>query len=280
MESNTASTFDLQIQEGQKLRDGRYGPVFLALRLDTGVLISAERLDLDEFGEVAVLKSVASQLQQQQQQQPEQPVVAYIGHKRSDGHSYLLTEHMPGGTLEDFLAQGAGKKGVELSMAASILRQVVGALERLQRRGLAVALVDPKRVLLDSQGKIKLDGPFFCDRAVTGEPLPPACLTVPELVFGQGASMRKADVWLLGVLAAQLLSGKQDAVSGRAASIAAQLRQDQKSGFDLLVSDRVKSLPDSDLALDFLRQCFTVNVDERPSISELKGHPFLASPAA
>lgn len=257
MESSTTSTFDFLLQEDQKLRDGRYGPVFLAMRLDTGALIGAERLDLDEFGEAAVLKSVASHLEQQLQQ-PEQSVVSYFGHQRRDGHSYLLTEYMPGGTLENFLVQGVGRKGVPMSLAASILRQVVRSLEQLHKRGLAVAFIDSKRILLDNMCDIKLDGPFFCDRAVTGELLPPTCLTVPEIVFGQGRSMRKADVWLLGIVATQLLSGKRDTISDRASSIAAQLKQDQKSAFDLLVPDKVKSLPDSDLALDFLRQCFTM----------------------
>ncbi|KAL8319193.1 hypothetical protein RB597_006127 [Gaeumannomyces tritici] len=128
-------------------------------------------------------------------------------------------------------------------------------------------------------------GVTYLDPAVTGQqPFRPSALTVPEIIFGRavGGDLRKADIWLLGVVAAQILSSKRldllvPDFSAAAAVAARILKQGRTgSGLELLLPDYSDVLPEDPQALDFVQQCLTVSSDERPTLDELWAHPFLA----
>lgn len=69
--------------------------------------------------------------------------------------------------------------------------------------------------------------------------------------------MRKADVWLVGVVAAELFSGNGELAVNLSTSVASQIKQDEGSKWDLWGPQNVADKLDEQ-ALDFLRQCFGV----------------------
>ncbi|KUI72365.1 Mitogen-activated protein kinase kinase kinase ANP1 [Cytospora mali] len=251
MKQTITSHFDWHL--GGKIRDGRFGPVFTGLRPDTGELFTAERLVVDEPSSSAVtIDRVLSHLEDNQALPSQPNVVSYLGHQRKEGDIYILTEYSAGGTLQDFVP----KKGtVPQPLARALLRQTVLGLEQLQAQGFAVVFLDAKNVFVDNKGGVKIEAPLL-DITSTGQALPPTVLTLPELILGQ-QDMRKADVWLLGIIAAQLLTGDCNIVNASSvSSVAAQIKQAQGPAWELPISQKVASKLD-EKALDFLRQCLT-----------------------
>ncbi|KAL1859661.1 hypothetical protein Daus18300_009526 [Diaporthe australafricana] len=236
---HTSSSFDWAI--GSKIKDGRYGPVYLALRDDTGELITAEKLVLDERGNSSVLESVASHLDSRLVTPSQPNVVSFLEYQVKEGHIFMLSEYLPGGTLQD------------MPLARSFLRQIVLGLEQLNRQGFAVIFVESANVMIDNKGIVKIEAPLL-DGTVSGQPLPAAILALPELVLGQ-QNMRKADVWLLGIIAAQTLLG--DCSIAGDSSVATKLKQAQESGLELLIPQEMASKLGGQSS-DFIRQCLTV----------------------
>ncbi|KLU91608.1 STE protein kinase [Magnaporthiopsis poae ATCC 64411] len=268
-------TFELEVLE-TKTTDGRYGPVLSAMRPDTGELLTAYRLDLDESAKKDILKNLTRPPPQQHGQPPSSVLLSYLGYQCKGGQTYLLTKYIPGVILHDFIH----KRPVSPPLVRVILRQLVRALQQLyDDQGFAVVFIDSKHILLDNVCNVKVEAPL-CDVTRTGEALPSAILTLPELVLGgqQQQGMRKADVWLLGIIAIRMLAGKRNLVDANTASqLGEQIKKGKwESAFELLVPDKVKALDDGP-ALGFLRQCFTIDVNQRPSISDLQNHSFLTA---
>lgn len=239
---------------GSKIRDGRYGPVFLGMRTDTAEFISAEELTPQDKPGAAEpsLESMVATLEARLAG-PNQPnVIPYLGHQRKEGRAFVLAEYLQGGTLRDLIrSYGA----VPQPLARTVLRQVALGLGQLRERGVAPIFLDLGIVMMDSLGVVKVEAPLL---DVAGRPLPPGIVAPPpEVLLGRQDSS-KADVWLLGVVAAQLLTGKSSLAGGASAeSIAEQIKQAQGSALELLVpKDAAGKLDEK--ALDFVRQCLSV----------------------
>lgn len=248
---NNPNTLDWII--GSKIRDGRHGPVFLGMRTDTAEFISAEELPpQDEPDDASTLESVEAVLESRLAI-PNQPnVIPYLGYQHKEGRTFILTEYLQGGTLQDLIrSYGA----LPDTLVRNILRQVVLGLEQLRGQGIGPVFVDLGVVMLDNVGVVKIEAPLL---DVTGRPLPSGIpAPPPEILLGQD-DMRKSDVWLLGVMAAQLLTGRCDlAEGGGAGSLATRIREAQGSALGLFVADDVSCKLDGQ-ALDFMRQCLSM----------------------
>lgn len=173
----------------------------------------------------------------------------------------MITEYLPGGTLRD-LVQAYG--AIPPPLARSILRQVVLGLGQLRERGDdAPVLLDLDMVMLDTEGVAKLEAPLLgvtttTTPTTTARPVAPP----PELLLlGQDGDedLGKADTCLLGVVAAQMLTGKCDLVGETSAgSAAARIREFQESSaVELLVPEDAAGKLDGD-ALDLIRQCLSM----------------------
>lgn len=243
---------------GSKLRDGRHGPVFLGLRTDTGDLISAEELTPGEHGTAFSLENIVATIKSRLAA-PRQPnVVSLLGYELKGGNIVVLTEYVPGGTLRD-LIQSYG--AVPQPLARSILRQVVLGLEQLRERGIAPVLLDLDMVMLDNQGVAKIEAPLLDGTIPTtagGAPAAALLAPPPELLLGQ-EDLGKADVWLLGVTAAQILTGKGNLSGGASASsVATRIREfSGDSAMELLVPGGAGDKLDR-VAADLIRQCLSM----------------------
>jgi serine/threonine protein kinase len=268
----------------EKIRDGRHGPVFRVLdtSFDTptsGRMMAAERLNLEE---PALQKALSSLEQKPDPERRSYAVVNYIGYQRHEGHTYLLTDCVNGEPIRDVMRLFGGHFGAP--DARKVLRDVVrGLREAYDDLGFSVVFLDAEEIWIDGRTVAKIDVTYL-DTAITGQqPFRPSALTVPEMVFGRtvGGDLRKADIWLLGVVAAQLLAKRADPLIpdfAAAAAVAARiLEQGQTgSGLELLLPEHADMLPKNPQALDFVQRCLAMNREERPTLNELWDHPFLA----
>jgi eukaryotic-like serine/threonine-protein kinase len=142
----------------------------------------------------------------------------------ADGRPFIVMEFLPGGTLADRARRGP----VTHDEAIEWLQQAADALDEAHRRGIVHRDVKPANMLLDDRGAVHV-GDFgiarVVDEATTGMTLAGTVLGTagylsPEQARGEPAAPA-SDVYSLGVVAYELLTGGRPFEGGSATAEAA-----------------------------------------------------------
>jgi serine/threonine-protein kinase len=139
-------------------------------------------------------------------------IVQVYGSGEADGLHYLAMEYAGGGSLSDLLAQQQGP--LELGRAVDIAAQVGAALEYSHGRGLIHRDLKPSNILLAAEGRVLL-----CDFGIakvlgqstltgTGQVMGTPAYMAPEQARGQRDLDGRADIYALGVILYQMLTGR------------------------------------------------------------------------
>ena len=138
-------------------------------------------------------------------------VVAVYDQGAIDGVAYIIMEYVPGPTLRDHIASGPLTVAEALEMTSHVLRPLGAA----HRAGLIHRDIKPENVLLPADGSVPKVADFGLARAVTeatqtstGNILGTVAYLAPELITS-GASTPRADVYSVGVMLFELLTGEQ-----------------------------------------------------------------------
>jgi serine/threonine protein kinase, bacterial len=139
-------------------------------------------------------------------------------------HPFLVMELVEGGTLRELLAE---RGPMPPHAVAAVLRPVLGGLAAAHRAGLVHRDVKPENVLISDEGDVKIVD-FGLVRAVaeagitsTSVILGTAAYLSPEQVKDGNASPR-SDVYALGIVAYELLTGQTPFSGDTSLSIAYQ----------------------------------------------------------
>ena len=140
-----------------------------------------------------------------------------------DGNKhYLVMEYVPGETLREVMK----KLGpLDASKALEVLKSVLAGLAAAHKAGIIHRDIKPENVLLADDGRIKLSD-FGLARPVsaatqTESVLGTAAYLSPELVT-RGLTDARSDVYAVGILLYELVTGRQPYAGESAAHIAAQ----------------------------------------------------------
>ena len=220
------------------LGTGGAGAVFLGERLDDPTIRRAIKLLLpgDELPATEMASFQARFLREAQAASQLHhahilPILSY--HAEASGLSYMELPLMSGGTLAGRIAAGP----MPLDDVASYLRQIASALDYAHRQGVIHRDVKAVNVLLDEngaayladfgiarifeQGPQPLDVPEITSLTRTGQIIgTPACMA-PEQFTG-GAITPQLDIYALGVLAWQMVTGALPFVAGDSLQLALQ----------------------------------------------------------
>lgn len=220
------------------LGTGGAGAVFLGERLDDPtirraikLLLPGEDLPATEMASFQARFLREAQAASQLHHAHILPIVSY--HAEASGLSYMELPLMSGGTLAGRIAAGV----MPLDDVASYLRQIASALDYAHRQGVIHRDVKAVNVLLDGdgvayladfgiarifeQGAQPLDGPDANSLTRTGQIIgTPACMA-PEQFTG-GAITPQLDIYALGVLAWQMVTGALPFVAGDSLQLALQ----------------------------------------------------------
>ncbi|WP_366179775.1 PASTA domain-containing protein [Actinomyces timonensis] len=138
-------------------------------------------------------------------------VVAVYDQGAIDGVAYIIMEYVPGPTLRDRITSGPLTVAEALEMTSHVLRPLGAA----HRAGLMHRDIKPENVLLPADGSVPKVADFGLARAVTeatqtstGNILGTVAYLAPELITS-GASTPRADVYSVGVMLFELLTGEQ-----------------------------------------------------------------------
>jgi serine/threonine protein kinase len=177
---------------------------------------------------------------------------------------YLVFEYIPGGELRDY-CRGLQAHGQQapLGYFFRIARQLCRALGQVHGRGLVHRDVSATHIWLDERGEAHL-GDF--DRAMpVDEPLPdhggpPAAEGYPAPELSGNAPDARADLFSLGGVLYELLTGAEPALAGQRAQVAppSTFRGDVPPSLDrlilsMLATDREDRPPSAQAVLDGLR---------------------------
>ncbi len=139
-------------------------------------------------------------------------IIRYYGGGKHDGRLFYAMEAVDGGTVKDLLERFDRLSWREV---ASIARQVCSALQHAHNHGIIHRDLKPGNLFLDQAGNIKL-GDFGIARDTHSADLTHHGLTVgthaymsPEQIVGSANISGKADLYSLGCVLFELLTGQK-----------------------------------------------------------------------
>ena len=149
-------------------------------------------------------------------------ILAYFGDGQHAGQLFYLMELIQGGTLKSLLLQGGPFSWQE---AAECGRQIAMALQHAHNHGIIHRDLKPGNVFLTQEGQLKL-GDFGIARDLRSVDLTDAGLTVgtyaymaPELVRGRREITGQVDLYALGCLLFEMMTGRTPYVGDNFAAI-------------------------------------------------------------
>ena len=195
------------LERGRTVGLGSYGKVVLVRHATSGMPFALKCLN----------RRLVVQNGQQRCVARERLLMASISHPLcvrlvasfKDAHSvYLLLEWCPGGELLRYVPQQGGMPEPSARFYGGC---VCLALEHLHGQGIVYRDLKPENLLLDGQGYLKLCDFGFAKRLGASGVTHTVCGTpdfmAPEIIRGKGAG-RVADMWSLGVLLYELVTGR------------------------------------------------------------------------
>ncbi len=202
----------------------RIGPFAITGRLGVGGMGIVYRATYLETGKEVALKVLSPALSANQQvivrferemtilKRLRHPnIVQYFGGGRSGGQNYFAMEFVPGGSVEQMLKE---KGKLPWEDALEILQQVAKALEYSHNKGVIHRDLKPANLFFAQDGHVKL-GDFGIARDTDATALTAAGKTVgtyaymaPEQISGNPPVSRRSDLYALGCVGFELLTGR------------------------------------------------------------------------
>lgn len=273
---------DNKWMKGALIGQGSFGSVYLALHAVTGELLAVKQVetpsgtlsasDSRKKSMIDALKREIGLLRELRHAN----IVQYLGCSSSDNNLNIFLEYVAGGSVQTML-NSYGALGEPL--VRSFVRQILTGLSYLHERDIIHRDIKGANILVDNKGTIKisdfgiskkLEASNLLGGAKNAKHRPSLQGSVfwmaPEVVK-QTSYTRKADIWSLGCLVVEMMTGTHPFPD------CSQLQAIFKIGGGK-ASPTIPENASAD-AKKFLNQTFELDHDQRPSADELMLSPFL-----
>ena len=274
---------DNKWMKGALIGQGSFGSVYLALHAVTGELLAVKQVEAPAPGAnsqsdtrkksmIDALKREISLLRELRHAN----IVQYLGCSSSADKLNIFLEYVPGGSVQTMLnSYGA----LPEPLVRSFVRQILTGLSYLHNRDIIHRDIKGANILVDNKGTIKisdfgiskkLEASNILSGANNNRHRPSLQGSVfwmaPEVVK-QTSYTRKADIWSLGCLVVEMMTGNHPYPD------CSQLQAIFKIGG----GKAAPTIPEhaSEHAKSFLSQTFEIDHNLRPSADELMLSPFL-----
>lgn len=270
--------------QGTLIGQGSFGSVVLGMNALTGELMAVKQVDLPSTSggdrdlpirKTAMLDALQREISLLRDLQHDN-IVQYLGSNSDDTHLNIFLEYVPGGSVTEMLTKyGAFKE----PLVRQFVRQILTGLNYLHERDIIHRDIKGGNVLVDNKGVIKISdfgiskkvdsGMLSMHESVSKTHRPSLQGSVfwmaPEVVK-QTQYTRKADVWSLGCLIVEMLTGEHPYPGF----------DQMQAIFKIGGSDSAPDIPEDISAdcRDFLNKTFELDYHKRPSAAELLAHQF------
>ena len=207
--------------------------------------------------------------------QREIDTMAFLKHKNvvslhdffeDENNFYLVLDYCEGGSLYDLIRTGVRMREPQV---ATVFRQIVEAVAFCHARGVAHRDLKPQNVLITTMPNIKVSDFGLCGyidekpmmNSFCGSP----CYAAPECLNHVEYDGRKADVWSLGVILFELVTGEHPWNIANTAQMLQQIRN----------GSYVVPVFVSSACSDLIGAMLTVEPDSRIPLSDILAHPWL-----
>lgn len=126
----------------------------------------------------------------------------------SDGHTFIVMEHLEGQSLRDMIEAGPVEPGQVRELAA----QIAGGMNEAHKRGIEHRDIKPENVIITPEGRAKImdfglaKSPARSQITRDGATLGTVSYMSPEQAMGRDVDLR-TDIWSLGVMLYEMISG-------------------------------------------------------------------------
>jgi len=197
-------------------------------------------------------------------------LIEYLGLEEGGDLLSLFMDYVPGGSIRAAV-QKYGALGTEL--VKSFTSQILDGLIYLHARGLIHGALKSSNILVELTGTCKIEGLACSETEIrdNSRAVPRAIFwTAPEIIRTQyKAYDTKADIWSLGCILLEMLTGNRPWFNMEAVAVMFKLYH-----------QTLRPHPPGDLALDpgaadLMEKCLALKPEDRLSAVQLKQHPYL-----
>jgi mitogen-activated protein kinase kinase kinase len=276
----TDSWDNIKYMKGALIGQGSFGSVYLALHAVTGELMAVKQvempgttgtaLDSKKNNMVEALKHEIGLLRELKHPN----IVSYLGSNTESNYLNIFLEYVPGGSVAKMLVT-YGPLGE--SLIANFVRQILKGLAYLHSKDIIHRDIKGANILVDHQGSVKISD-FGISKRVEASTLMSSGAgkkagqrvslqgsvfwMAPEVVK-QTAYTRKADIWSLGCLIIEMLTGQHP--HPNCSQLQAIFKIGRGSGEAKPTVPELASEP----LKQFLEKTFEIEHEARPEAEEL-----------
>ena len=269
--------------KGGLIGKGTYGRVYLALNATTGEMIAVKQVELprtesdrDSSRQRNVVGALMSEIETLKNLDHPN-VVSYLGFEQTPEYLSIFLEYVPGGSIGSCLRRH-GK--FEEDTVSSFLNQTLQGLAYLHKQGILHRDLKADNLLVDYHGTCKISDFGTVRRSesiysnVEDMSLQGSIFWMaPEVVsLSRKGYSAKVDIWSLGCVVLEMLAGRRPWSDEEA--VHAMFKIGAERCAPPVPVDCKLSKP----ASHFLRNCFEIDPDRRPTASRLLEHVFAWPP--
>ncbi|KAF8274896.1 hypothetical protein EI94DRAFT_1560310 [Lactarius quietus] len=267
--------------KGALIGAGSFGKVYLGMDATNGLLMAVKQVEVPTTASDERKKTMIDALEREIELLKDlqhENIVQYLYSSSDDEFFNIFLEYVPGGSVTALLRNYGA---FEEPLVRNFVRQILEGLHYVHERGIVHRDIKGANVLVDNKGGIKISD-FGISKKLEDNLLPGNRLHRPSLqgsvywmapeVVKQVAYTKKADIWSVGCLIVEMLTGEHPW---------AQLNQMQ--AIFKIGSFSAKPPIPSDISTDAqscLDLCFELDHEIRPSAGDLLGHAWLKKKAS
>jgi len=266
----TLTIDDFQI--GKNIGSGSYGLVYLARRRNTGFICAIKVVSLDYTISIKSQHQLQREIDILVSQQGQKDVIQFYQYFSDKRFMYLVFEYCPYGDLYECTM---ARYPLNINKLQKWIKQLATCLKRLHSQGIMHRDIKLENIFVNRNGDVILADFGWAVKLNRFKKLTQICGTLgymaPELM--QGYYDFRADIWPLGALLYELISGHLPFDTLSSFQVKLIIMEKIKEGIQTW-SKNFDMFPHSK---DLILKLVEINPDKRITLDEVLEHPFITS---